>query len=106
MKYITHNWKSRSVIILTISLVISALLWTISMSEWAMGFNALTSEPHKEPSISPIIIGIVSLVKVTVMTLVPALLCYGVARIIELINRFFKVRNHNQNMKSKIILTK
>lgn len=100
MQYIYQQWKTRSLIILSISMILSALLWTLSLTDWAMAMNSVVSEAHKEPSISPIIIGVVSLVKVTVMTLVPALLCIAVIRINDIITRFVKIRVHNMKMKS------
>ena len=100
MKYLSHKWKSRSFIILSISLLFTALLWTVSLSEWATTINMVISEPHSEPNISPLLIGVISLVKVTLLTLIPAVLCFGIMTFVSSISRFLKFRSHNMKLKS------
>ncbi|WOT04153.1 hypothetical protein [Shewanella youngdeokensis] len=97
MKHVTEQWKSRSLIIMVISLVVCALLWTLSLTDWAAAMNVAVSEPHEKPDASALMIGVVSLVKVMVLTLVPAALCLGILRIINMISRFIKVRIHSTN---------
>ncbi|RKF19880.1 hypothetical protein DBZ36_05325 [Alginatibacterium sediminis] len=71
MKYVTKHWKVRSVIIMSVSLVVCAILWTLSLSEWAAEMNSAVTQAHDKPDISAIALGLVSLLKVTLMILIP-----------------------------------
>jgi len=92
MKHITHQWKKRSAIIFLVSFIISMILWTLSMSEWASIMNAKPVQPHDEPDLPAVMMTILPFVKFTVLTLIPALLCVSVIRVIELVanNRHIK----------------
>ncbi|MGB5446462.1 MAG: hybrid-cluster NAD(P)-dependent oxidoreductase [Psychromonas sp.] len=96
MKHITNQWKKRSAIIILVSFIICMILSTLSMSEWAATINTQTVQAHDEPDLSALMMVILPFVKVAVLTMVPALLCLGIIRIIELI------ANHRQ---SKSLLT-
>ncbi|MFT6984786.1 MAG: NADH oxidoreductase Hcr [Psychromonas sp.] len=94
MKHITNQWKKRSAIIFLVSFIICLILWTLSMSEWAATINAKPVEAHDEPDLSALMMMILPFVKVVVLTLVPALLCLAIMRIIELITN----KRHSKSM--------
>lgn len=98
MKYLVYRWKQRSAILLIISLVICAVMWTLELSTWAGAINSPATELALEEgkrNLSGLAVFGISLVKLTVLTMVPALLCYGVLKLSAFV---FKKRTHdNQN---------
>ncbi|MFA0088022.1 hypothetical protein [Vibrio sp. 10N.261.51.F12] len=98
MKYLVYRWKQRSAIILIISLIICAVMWTLELSTWAGTINNAAADLAPEEgkrNLSGFAIFGVSFVKLTVLTMVPAFLCIGV---IKLFAFFFKKRTRdNQN---------
>jgi NADH oxidoreductase Hcr len=90
MKHLTNQWKKRSTIIVSISTVVCAALWFISLSDWAVNINAVPL-PVNEPDENPMwMMIILPFVKVAVFTLVPALLCLGIIRLVKFIAKRIK----------------
>jgi hypothetical protein len=82
MNHLTYQWKKRSLIVVIISLVASGLLWLLSLTDWAMAMNDVVREPHGEgPDAPAILMLIMPLIKVTMLTLVPAAICLAVLNI-------------------------
>ncbi|MFT6924563.1 MAG: NADH oxidoreductase Hcr [Psychromonas sp.] len=94
MKHITNQWKKRSAIIFLVSFIICMILWTLSMSEWAATINTQPVQVHDKPDLSALMMTILPFVKVAVLTLIPALLCLAVMRIIE----FIANHRHSKSM--------
>ncbi|MEZ9861926.1 hypothetical protein AB4353_01920 [Vibrio breoganii] len=98
MKYLVYRWKQRSAIVLIISLIICAVMWTLELSTWAETINSEATELALEEgkrNLSGLAVFGVSFAKLTVLTMVPAFLCYGVLKLSAFI---FKKRTHeNQN---------
>lgn len=96
MKFVQERWKTRSFIILSLSLVACALLWTVSLTEWAVGVNTAIQEPHEEKEIPDLIKYFASFIKVLVLTFVPCGICLGVLKLIKGIKRKLKTISHRQ----------
>ncbi len=103
MKHLAENWKVRSAWILGISLVVTALLWTLSLTDWAEAMNQVAGRGHgaggprgpggERPS--EWVMGLMSLVKVVVLTVVPAVICYWIVRLAEGIKGWLHSRHHH-----------
>ena len=102
MKHLTHQWKKRSAIIMSISTVVCAALWFISLSDWAVNINAVPLPVH-EPNENPMwMMIILPFVKVAVFTLVPALLCLAIIRLIEFIGKRIKGQSVMANVQPSL----
>ena len=76
MNYLTYRWKSRSAVIFAVSLGVCALLWSLSLTDWASAINANPQPSHEESEpVSGIKLLFMPMFKVTMLTLIPALLC-------------------------------
>ncbi|SEG73120.1 hypothetical protein [Vibrio hangzhouensis] len=98
MKYLSNQWKQRTAVILLVSLTLCAAMWTIELSTWAEAINgsAIVLEHNDgEQAISALTLVAVSFVKLTVLTLVPAFISYGVLQLMtKLKNRKVKPRRN------------
>lgn len=81
MNHLTYHWKKRSFIIMVISTVLCGLLWLLSLSEWAIAMNDVVREPHNDrPDAPALLMLIMPLIKVTMLTIVPAAICIAVMK--------------------------
>ena len=91
MKHLTQQWQSRTSIVLIVSIVVSLLLVTIELTDWAAQIN-LAGYTHgspdgEKPNIAPILMYILPFVKELVLIGVPMLLTLGVIKLYGRITR-------------------
>ncbi|MCL1065823.1 hypothetical protein L2735_03255 [Shewanella olleyana] len=91
MKFVTQDWIKRSAIIMLVSVFFSIFLWSVELTQWAGLINANSPEPHGEPKAIGLLVIAISFLKITILTLVPALICYGITRVINALKRYVKV---------------
>jgi flagellar basal body-associated protein FliL len=98
MKHIKQDWRKRSLIIMVVSLIVSALLWTLSFTDWAVAMNSVTAvEPHEPREAPPaLLMMVMPLFKVTMLTVVPATLCVVIMRVFGWIKGMVKTGVHMQ----------
>lgn len=95
MKYLTHQWKKRSAIILTISSLVCAALWLLTLTDWATEINAVPL-PLNDTNENPMwVMIIVPFVKVAVFIIVPAFLCLRILWLIKFIGKLINGRSNN-----------
>lgn len=95
MKYLTHQWKKRSAIILTISSLVCAALWLLTLTDWAIEINAVPL-PLNDANENPMwVMIIIPFVKVAVFIIVPAFLCLRILWLIKFIGRLINGRSNN-----------
>lgn len=94
MKHLKQQWQSRTAIVLLVSVIISLLLVTLELTDWAAQIN-LAGYSHgspdgEKPNIAPILMYILPFVKELVLIGVPMLLTLGLVKVYGLITRLFK----------------
>ena len=95
MKYLTHQWKKRSAIILAISSLVCAALWLLTLTDWAAEINAVPL-PVNDANDNPMwMMIIIPFVKVAVFIIVPAFLCLRILWLIKFIGKLINSRFHN-----------
>lgn len=94
MKHLTIQWKSRTSIVLVVSLLVSLLLITLELTDWAGEINhqgySHGSPDGEKPSIAPILMYILPFVKEIVLIGIPLLFTLGIIKLSGLIKRLFK----------------
>lgn len=99
MKYLQYNWKSRVLVILIISIIVSALMVTLELTDWAEQINlqgyshGSDSEGDKQrANIPPALMYILPFVKEIVLIGVPMLLTLLILKLSSMLKRTFKRR--------------
>lgn len=94
MKHLTLQWKSRTSIVLVVSLLLSLLLVTLELTDWAREINhqgySHGSPDAGKPNIAPILMYILPFVKEIILIGLPLLLTLGVMKLLGLIKRLVK----------------
>lgn len=93
MKYLSYRWQPRTLILLAISIVISLLLISLELTEWAQHVNQ-TGYSHGDGedkrNIPVFIMYILPFVKEIVLIGVPLLLTLIYLKIVDNVKRAFK----------------
>ncbi|KPV90529.1 hypothetical protein AN395_03123 [Pseudoalteromonas sp. P1-30] len=94
MKHLKQQWKTRTSIVLVVSVLVSLLLVSLELTDWAaqinqQGYSHGTAECEK-PKIAPILMYILPFVKELILIGVPMLLTLGIAKLLGLIKRMVK----------------
>jgi hypothetical protein len=98
MKYVKEDWIRRSSIVLVVSLIVSVLLWTLSLTDWAATMNTaqhLGNHPEREAP-PAILMFIMPFIKVTLLTVIPAAICLFVVRAARWVKSIVKTGLHMQ----------
>ncbi|MEM5507420.1 hypothetical protein WNY98_00930 [Pseudoalteromonas sp. AS71] len=94
MKYLKQQWKTRTSIVLIVSVLVSLILVALERTDWAMQINlqgySHGSAEGEKPNIAPILMYILPFVKELVLIGVPMLLTLGIAKLFGLIKKRFK----------------
>lgn len=94
MKHLKQQWKTRTSIVLIVSVLVSLILVTLERTDWAMQINlqgySRGSPEGEKPNIAPILMYILPFVKELILIGVPMLLTLGVAKLAGLIKGMFK----------------
>ena len=94
MKHLKQQWKTRTSIVLVVSVLVSLLLVSLELTDWAaqinqQGYSHGAAEGEK-PRITPILMYILPFVKELILIGVPMLLTLGIAKLLGLIKRVVK----------------
>lgn len=94
MKHLKQQWKTRTSIVLVISVLVSLLLVSLELTDWAAQINQQGythgAADGKKPNITPVLMYILPFVKELILIGVPMLLTLGIAKLIGLIKGMFK----------------
>jgi len=94
MKHLKQQWKTRTSIVLIVSVLVSLILVTLERTDWAMQINlqgySHGSPEGEKPNIAPILMYILPFVKELILIGVPMLFTLGVAKLAGLIKGMFK----------------
>ncbi|KHM49906.1 MULTISPECIES: hypothetical protein [Pseudoalteromonas] len=94
MKHLKQQWKTRTSIVLIVSVLVSLILVTLERTDWAMQINlqgySHGSPEGEKPNIAPVLMYILPFVKELILIGVPMLLTLGVAKLAGLIKGMFK----------------
>jgi len=94
MKHLKQQWKTRTSIVLIVSVLVSLILVTLERTDWAIQIN-LQGYSHgapegEKPNIAPILMYILPFVKELVLIGVPMLLTLGIIKLFGLMKKRFK----------------
>lgn len=94
MNHLKQQWKTRTSIVLVVSVLVSLLLVSLELTDWAaqinqQGYSHGAAEGEK-PKIAPILMYILPFVKELILIGVPMLLTLGIAKLLGLIKRVVK----------------
>ena len=94
MKHLKQQWKTRTSIVLVVSVLVSLLLVSLELTDWAaqinqQGYSHGAAEGEK-PKIAAILMYILPFVKELILIGVPMLLTLGIAKLLGLIKRVVK----------------
>lgn len=89
MKHLAYRWKSRFVIILVVSIIISALLILLDLTEWATQINeqGFTHEAEKGKNIPSALMYILPFIKEIILICVPMFLSLLVIKAFSIIKK-------------------
>ncbi|ASM49007.1 hypothetical protein PESP_a0809 [Pseudoalteromonas espejiana DSM 9414] len=94
MKHLKQQWQSRTSIVLIVSLLVSLLLVSLELTDWAAQINQQGythgAPDGEKPNIAPVLMYILPFVKELILIGVPMLLTLGIAKLIGLIKGMFK----------------
>lgn len=94
MKHLKQQWQSRTSIVLIVSVLVSLLLVSLELTDWAAHINqqGFTHGPAdgEKPNIAPVLMYILPFVKELILIGVPMLLTLGIAKLLGLIKRVVK----------------
>ena len=94
MKHLKQQWKTRTSIVLIVSVLVSLIFVTLERTDWAMQINlqgySHGSAEGEKPNIAPVLMYILPFVKELILIGVPMLLTLGVAKLAGLIKGMFK----------------
>ena len=94
MKHLKQQWKTRTSIVLIVSVLVSLILVTLEQTDWAMQINlqgySHGSPEGEKPNIATVLKYILPFVKELVLIGVPMLLTLGIAKLFGLIKKRFK----------------
>jgi hypothetical protein len=94
MKHLKQQWKTRTSIVLVVSVLVSLLLVSLELTDWAaqinqQGYSHGAAEGEK-PKIAHILMYILPFVKELILIGVPMLLTLEIAKLLGLIKRVVK----------------
>ncbi len=94
MKHLKQQWKTRTSIVFVVSVLVSLLLVSLELTDWAaqinqQGYSHGAAEGEK-PKIASILMYILPFVKELILIGVPMLLALGIAKLLGLIKRVVK----------------
>ena len=94
MKHLKQQWKTRTSVVLIVSVLVSLILVTLERTDWAIQINlqgySHGSPEGEKPNIAPVLMYILPFVKELILIGVPMLLTLGVAKLAGLIKGMFK----------------
>ncbi len=95
MRFIKRNWKTRTLVILTLSALVSLIFYSLEFTQWAGGINevlpvveeciGIDCEGVRPPS--SFLMKILPFAKVLMLTLVPASIVVGIRAAYKLTSR-------------------
>ena len=92
MEFLKRHWKSRTLILIVFGTVVSLLMWSLELTQWAQSMNtppAVAEDGQRPP---PALMIILPLVKVLLMLAVPASLVIGIRALFRVLLKKTKPR--------------
>lgn len=93
MKHLQQNWKTRTSLVLIVSVLISLLLVTLELTDWAAQINqqgySHGAPEGEQPNIPSFLMYILPFIKELILMGVPMFLTLGIAKLIGLTKRRF-----------------
>jgi len=97
MKHLQINWKSRTVIILVVSIVISVLMIALELTSWAEQMNQQGHQPHGDGKgkgdMPSILRYILPFVKEILLIGVPLFITLGLMKLTRLLKRIIGAKS-------------
>ena len=94
MKHLKQQWQSRTSIVLIVSALVSLLLVSLELTDWAAQINQQGythgAADGEKPNIAPVLMYILPFVKELILIGVPMLLTLGIIKLFGLIKRLVK----------------